>query len=99
MASGARPAGVETLSLRLTSRSGPEAGVSRVITLDFLSGTMREERAPADPVLRPETTPDTTRGASAASPVRLAAAPFSMQLEQAARQHDAEDAALMDLLD
>jgi len=94
-----RPAGVETLSLRLTSRSGPEAGVSRVITLDFLSGTMREERAPADPVLRPETTPDTTRGASAASPVRLAAAPFSMQLEQAARQHDAEDAALMDLLD
>ncbi|MCS3509483.1 hypothetical protein M2361_005319 [Achromobacter sp. JUb104] len=34
-----------------------------------------------------------------ASPVRLAAAPFSMQLEQAARHHDAEDAALMDLLD
>ncbi|MGV2866246.1 Ig-like domain-containing protein [Achromobacter sp. AGC39] len=94
-----RPAGMETLSLRLTPRSGPGAGVGRVITLDFLSGTMREQRAPADPVLRPQTTPDAKPGASLTTPERLAGAPFSMQLAQAARQHDVEDVALMDLLD
>ncbi|MDX3988064.1 MAG: tandem-95 repeat protein, partial [Achromobacter sp.] len=94
-----RPAGMETLSLRLTPRSGPGAGVGRVITLDFLSGTMREQRAPADPVLRPQTTPDAKPGASLAAPERLAGAPFSVQLAQAARQHDVEDIALMDLLD
>nr|WP_275066890.1 tandem-95 repeat protein [Achromobacter spanius] len=94
-----RPAGVETLSLRLTSRSGPNAGVDRVITIDFLSGTMREQRAPGDSVPRPQTAPDRTPGAAAAAPVRLAGTPFSVQLEQAARQHDVEDIALMDLLD
>ncbi|MNS56589.1 hypothetical protein D3C72_894510 [compost metagenome] len=93
-----RPAGVETLSLRLTSRSGPNAGVDRVITIDFLSGTMREQRAPGDSVPRPQTAPDRTPGAAAAL-VRLAGTPFSVQLEQAARQHDVEDIALMDLLD
>ncbi|KNY08164.1 hypothetical protein AKG08_22030 [Achromobacter piechaudii] len=109
-----RPAGMESLSLRLTPQSGPGAGVGRVISLDFLSGTMRELRAPEQPAqrpetrteVRPETGPETrpeTRaeirpGAGAAMPVRLAGAPFSTQLAEAASQHDVEDAALMDLL-
>jgi hypothetical protein len=91
-----RPAGMEALSLRLTPRSGPDAGVGRVITIDFLSGTMREQRAPAGAALRPETTPEAKSGAAAAG--RLAGAPFAAQLAQAAHQHDGEDVALMDLL-
>ncbi|MNX41272.1 hypothetical protein D3C86_716720 [compost metagenome] len=94
-----RPAGVEMLTLRMTQRSASGAVVDRLVTIDFLSGELREQRGAADAALRPETSPDTTPRAAAAEPVRLAGAPFAQQLAQAARQHDAEDAALMDLLD
>ncbi|MNI61816.1 hypothetical protein D3C73_1171030 [compost metagenome] len=94
-----RPAGVEVLTLRMTQRSASGAVVDRLVTIDFLSGELREQRGAADAALRPETSPDTTPRAAAAEPVRLAGAPFAQQLAQAARQHDAEDAALMDLLD
>ncbi|CAB3713424.1 Ig-like domain-containing protein [Achromobacter spanius] len=94
-----RPAGVEALTLRLTQRSASGAVVDRLVTIDFLSGELREQRGSAGAALRPETSPDTTPRAAAAEPVRLAGASFAQQLAQAARQHDAEDAALMDLLD
>ena len=96
-----RPAGVEALTLRLTQRSAAGVTVDRLVTIDFLSGELREQReqrGAAGAALRPETSPDTTPQAAAAEPVRLAGAPFAQQLAQAARQHDAEDAALMDLL-